>query len=466
MTLRDALGGRWATHWFPWLALYVPTTLIVMLRESTTEYPAWWWPLLSATVQHLLVGVVILGGGALLRRRWPVLPLWVVFVLWEGAAVLRGVLGGGFAEAVAGVDGDHLYRVLAWVVSSLAWVPALVYAIAQIDRRRGLLGELDEIDRALAETRADAAASSAVLQARLASLVRASVEPVLDDLQRGLAAARADLAGSTFSTISRRLSQLHDDMMRLVRSGPEGFAASTTPPTRRASVRTALDVRTDSPWITAALVVVATLTVAAPDVGRTRGVPAALEVIAATFVAGIVLGVAFSIGNRLLAPRALVRGETISLAGVGIAIIVATAILVSPLIDPVDWHGVTIAPILAMCLVAATTIFIATTMLNRMNDDAEAMLQDRRDEFEQLETARHATLERERERLAELMHGPVQGRLSACVMALNFFAGPGADPDRLAAVSEQVLDHLAAASRDLALLAGEPDSENPPNGRI
>lgn len=465
MTLRDALGGRWATHWFPWLALYVPTTLLVMLRESSTPYPAWWWPLLSATVQHLLVGVVIIGGGLLLRRRWPVLPLWVVFGLWEGAAALRGLVGGTVAEVVAGVDGDHLYRVVAWVLSSLAWVPALVYAIAQIDRRRVLLGALHEIDRTLTEARADAAASDSLLQARLASTVRASVEPVLDELQRSLAAARADLAGSTFSTISQRLSQLHDDMVLLVRSGPDGLAASTSPPTRRASLRTALDIRTDSPWATAALVVAATLTVIAPDVGRSRGGPAALEIIAATLAAGIALGLVFSIGNGLRASRALVRGETISLTGVGAAILASTAILTSPLIDPVEWHGVSIAPILAMCVAAASTIFIATTVLNRMNDDAEMMLRDRRAELSELEIARSAALERERERLAELMHGPVQGRLSACVMALNFFAGTGADPDRLAVVSEQVLDHLAAASHDLAQLAGQSGPEAPARGR-
>ena len=75
LTIRDALGGPWASHWLVWVSLYPPTTLLVLLRETVTPYPEWWWPLLSATVQHLMVGVVIALGAALSRRRHPVLPL-------------------------------------------------------------------------------------------------------------------------------------------------------------------------------------------------------------------------------------------------------------------------------------------------------------------------------------------------------------------------------------------------------
>ena len=55
--------------------------------------------------------------------------------------------------------------------------------------------------------------------------------------------------------------------------------------------------------------------------------------------------------------------------------------------------------------------------------------------------------------MAQLMHGPIQGRLAACVMALNFHASTAeTDPEGAERIMESVLDHLQAVSRELIAL--------------
>ena len=62
-------------------------------------------------------------------------------------------------------------------------------------------------------------------------------------------------------------------------------------------------------------------------------------------------------------------------------------------------------------------------------------------------------VDRERSRLSELMHGPVQGRIAACIMALNFHATSDTDAHPAQNLIDSVLDHLRAVSRDLAQIA-------------
>jgi hypothetical protein len=129
-------------------------------------------------------------------------------------------------------------------------------------------------------------------------------------------------------------------------------------------------------------------------------------------------------------------------------------------IDDITWHGATILPILSVGLVGSCTTVLASLVLARANQEEGLQLDELRDRFRHLEEEHKAALERERHRLSELMHGPVQGRIAACVMALSFFSTDDAAPGALSSITEQVLEHLAAAARDLALLA----EGRPPNG--
>lgn len=458
LTLREALGGPWATHWMLWLVFFPGTTAIVLIRESATVYPDWWWPLLSAVVQHLVAGVIIVGGGRLARRRRPTLTVGVVAAIWGLSSVVRAVIGSVVTEVVAGVPGDFLFRVSTWILMTAAWGPAIVYGIAQVDRRRALIGELEAAHRGLEEATARTAESGEEMRARLARTVRRSVAPVLDDLLERLVAVRHDLDRAAFVEISMRMSSLHDETADLVESGRPA-PRPVEPAPRRASLREAFDVHQVHPWMTSSIVTAQTLAVVLPDGARIFGGVAAIEIVIAVIFGGLALGATLQLSESWPALRR-VRASSVTLAAVGAAILASSWVMLHSGIDDITWHGATILPMLAIGLVGSCTTVIASLVLARANLEEELLLGELRVRARRSEEEHEAALERERHRLSELMHGPVQGRIAACVMALTFFSDGDAAPGALASITEQVLEHLAAASRDLALLA----EGRPPNG--
>lgn len=469
MTLREALGGPWASHWLLWAGLYPPSTLLVLLSESTTVYPQWWWPWLSATIQYLVTGVVLVGGAAVARRRSERLPLGVFGALWVIAAIVRGLVGAAVAEVVAGVDGELVLRIAAWLVASAAWIPAIVFAIAQILRRRELIGELEAAQRSVDTARREAVDSGDAIRARLAISVKESIDPVLHDLRHRLTAAHHDLDVAAFGEISTRLSNLLDETSRLV-DAPRAAPAPATAETgrrpeiapRRPALREAFDVPLDRPWSIAGLVLSATLALLLPDAARIFGALAAAETAVATSAAGLVLALIFVVGHRLSSPAARC-GVVLPLTAVAAAMLVSVWLMLSNGIDPVAWHAAVLIPLLLGGLFSSFAVVATALGLSCANDADDETLRDRLAEARSLRDAHDRTLESERSRLSELMHGPIHGRLAACVMALAFFSGADADPGHLASITDQVLDHLSAASRDLTLLAEQSRLSTPPN---
>ena len=460
VTLREALGGPWATHWLLWLAFYPPTVTINLIRESTTPYPAWWWPLLSATVQHLIAGLIVVGGGLLARRRRPILPVSLVAALWTASSIARGVVESAVAESVAGVPGDFEFRAITWIVMTIVWGPALVYGIAQVDRRRALIGELELTQRSLDEALAAAAESGEAMRARLARMVRRSVDPVLDDLLERLVAVRHDLDRAAFVEISMRLSSLHDETADLIESAAS-TALDSRPAARRASLREVFDVHLAPPWLTAGVVSLQTAAIVLPDGARIFGSFAAIEIILATIAGGLALGAVLQLADSWSLLRDA-RASSVTLAAGGAAILASSWVMLHSGIDPITWHGAIMLPVLGGGLLTACTVVIASIVIARANEDDERTIGEIHDRIVALEAQNESALERERHRLSELMHGPVQGRIAACVMALTFFSTDDAAPGALASITEQVLDHLAAASHDLSLLA----EGRPPNGGV
>ena len=83
-----------------------------------------------------------------------------------------------------------------------------------------------------------------------------------------------------------------------------------------------------------------------------------------------------------------------------------------------------------------------------------ATLDERQSELDELRNHSRAREERIAAQVNEILHGPILGRLSACVMALNFFL---AEPDhskglRRKATTEGVLAHLELITHDLEKL--------------
>ena len=468
LTIRDALGGPWASHWLVWVSLYPPTTLLVLLRETVTPFPEWWWPLLSATVQHLVVGVVIALGAALGRRRHAILPLVVASSIWGVAAIVRGIIGGAVASSVAGVDPEYVFRIGSWVLASALWVPVFVYTLAQFDRRRLLLGALDAARHELDEARCTSVESADDVQRRLRELVRQTLQPVLDDLQGSLSHSSRSLSRSRLEDLSAQLSRVHDDVAAVVEAARDGSSRSTDS-AERASVRRAFDVQPGNPVLTAALVTIATIALIVPDAWRVFGPSAALEVVVATVLAGVFLGVGPAIALRTGRYVSVFPGQAVTVVSLVFALGAMTQIMLASEIDPITWHGLLIAPLIAVSLILASTVFALAAALFRINEEAGAMLAETRATIVSLSEEHDAIQDRERRRLAILLHGPIQGRLAACVMALNFHttAAPADnDEERVQQMLDAILAHLDDVSADLVALAslGESDPPSSPEG--
>ncbi len=462
MTVREALGGPWATHWSLWAGLFVPTTLIIMLRESVSGFDSWWWPLISSVSQHLVVGVIILGGGALARRRSSLLPLTVVAGLWGAAAIARGLIGGSLASSLAGVEPEYLERILVWLLGSIIWLPLVVYTVAQIDRRRLLLGTLDATNLSIERQRSTAGATSVEVRRSLNTAVRESLQPALSELVASLESSRDRLSLPALAELSLRVSQLHDHTADLLE--PPTVPAERLAPLR-STVRRAWDVPPRLPWVIAALAALSTTFPLLPEVWRVFGDLAALELTVSIVAASVVIGLVPWLTARLEPQSRAARDQRATVVGCSLGIGLAVYLMLNSGIDPITQNGLIVLPLLVMALALSCVVLVGAVVLADANRAAANELSIRSVQRE-LERAAYDDLVRtERLRLTDLMHGPVQGRLAACVMALNFTAtstttGDGSISVVDTSLVDSVLEHLRAVSRDLTSIAS---NESPPS---
>ncbi|UYN84679.1 MAG: hypothetical protein KIT89_05805 [Microcella sp.] len=461
MTVREALGGPWATHWLIWVGLFVPTSLLVLLRELATPFPEPWWPLVSAVVQHLVVGAIVIGVGAVARRRYALLPLALVAALWITAAVVRGVVGGALAAGVAGVEPEFALRSLTWIVGTVVWIPVVVYTVAQVDRRRLLLGAFETEQSLLEKQRSRANETGQEISRSLSSAVRKTLEPALKELVTSLESSRENMGPRAVAELSLRISQLHDRTSDLLEPTTDD-ALRRRPP--RASVRRAFDVPVPQPWLLAALVTTATLSVILPEARRVFGELAALEVVVSSVAAGLVIGLVPWLAARFASESFEARGQGITASACVVAILVAAYLMLNSGIDPITTNGLLIVPLLAISLTLACVTFVAAINLANVNIITEQQLRDLRNQGAVEREAHDELTERERQRLADLLHGPVQGRLAACVMALNFSAADGVSAERTHELVDSVLQHLRAVARDLTSIAAADSPPTPEGG--
>ncbi|MCA1942221.1 MAG: hypothetical protein LDL15_01250, partial [Yonghaparkia sp.] len=242
-----------------------------------------------------------------------------------------------------------------------------------------------------------------------------------------------------------------DEAADLLESARE---APSHPPRAVASLRRALDVPPRRPWVAALLVGSGTIALIVFDAWIIFGHLAALEVAISTTAAALVIGAvpaAVGVMNPLTLQKS---GQRITGIAALLGIFVATVLMLNSGIDPITWHGLVLLPLLALGLTIATATATAALLLADANLDAERRLIALQSELSALYDRNAALMQRERERLSDLMHGPVQGRIAACIMALNFHATSDATPEQGRDLADSVLEHLRAVSRDLAKITG------------
>lgn len=460
VSLRGSLTGPSSISLTGWLGTLVPSTVLVLVQEAETPYPSLALVFASALLQFAADGA--LAGLALaIQRAFPRLDrLLLRLLLWTAVGTSRGLIGGIWAASFAGVSPDFGFRIAFWLFVTWLWMPTLGYTLARLDLRRRLLGRRDEERRALAAATAHADARHDDLRARLLDAVRAGVAPVVEEVRVRLVRLGGALEPSVTREIGARITGILDETDRIVRGVDRPASGGITTGPARAPWWAAIAVSQQRPFLTAGVMALGMATLLLPQVLRVGGVADALTVAAgiAASVAVVLLAALAERGIRLRSVRAQFLAFAARVVAAGAA--GATTILALGGLDHVDLVlAAVMLPIVAGLAAAVVPTIVG---INAANDALQGELRALREERRRLEGSSDADEERVRAQVAELLHGPIQGRLSACAMALSFHAAAESPPDpgRTAFIMTSVLEHLDAVTRDLEALTdarGEGD---------
>lgn len=457
LSTREALGGRWAWDVSGWAMMLLPGGLVVAVQETSFLHLSFGRLvviiLISSAAQSLAAGLVTAAIATIARRYWPIIPLGVVISMWLVIGIVRGLTGGAVAEIVTGDNPLFAQRIVAWAIVSLIWIPLFVYTAAQIEHRRCLLAELTTVRLASDLEDAQLRLSAAELRNSIAVIVRSRMRPVLDEIQRSLKSVAGQSDITALREIGERLSMVWRDaavMLDPTRPLTEQRRDALTSRPARSSIAAALAIELRRPARTALLSALALVPTIIPLGLRAVDLDTAWHTLLALAVIGAVLYFSAALRRRT-APTPTPLQFAAAILGY-----LAAGLCGSVTIAALDVSGPSRLALVTLWLLPIATVVSASCVtaavgIGSANRDLFTIVVD---EQERVARDRHRSEILEatvREQLALLMHGPVQGRLAACVMALNFHlnSSEGLDPRRTAIVTSAVIEHLAAALRDL-----------------
>ena len=449
----EAFGGRWAASPLSWLILFLPTTLLVVLQDIAIPFSAPTALLASAVAQHVAGGGLAVALVAVLRRWWPIIPVPAIFTVWALAGIVRGLVGGAFAAAFAGAQPDFLFRAAFWVAAALIWMPLFAYFFAQLDARRVLLAELDSITARLEQEKRRAHLSSSELRNELVAAVRGAVGPLVEDVRERLSAAAEQDAEIPLGPISQQLESIATEANAIVNRPVDDAPLSEhpLPPLHWGPTLEALTFERSRPFTATAVTVLAVAALLLPNSFRLGGFLEMAENIEALVAGGLIMCIGLLLSRRSTAFRIGHAAVIFALAGLG-----AMGTLLAIESYPLDLHDVAVAVALPVWFAASAALLSAEVGVARASRKLIATFDERWSELVTLRAQAHGREQKIRKQVSQLLHGPILGRLSACVMALNFFL---AEPEhkrglRRTATTEGVLAHLRLVSIDLEELSG------------
>ena len=457
---RVAVGGIRAITLRSWFVLFPGSVVLVVLQESTAGFPDPFVVAVSAIIQHVVSGIVGVAFVGFLAARTSFRPIAVVVVAGAVIGLSRGVASGVVHLAMLGGDAEWSARIIFWVVASAVWLPLYTQISSQALRRQNLLAENSLARRRRDRAAITAAQSGAFLRDRIVTAVRDAISPALVEIRDRLTHLEPTLDTALFSEIGRRLGQVADDAASIVADGDRDAAIPDADASRFPSRLAALvRFERDRPLFASAVTGALLAALIVPNAFIADGWEDIAEAIAV--VAVITAGLSASAvavaayGRTQRSGRGqftmVIVGYCTAAALGAITVIAAN----SQGLDPYDW-------VLAIVVVPATVIsaLVLSTVisLGSVNDRVEVDTALLTAEAARLIEAAEQREQQIRESLTAVLHGPVQGRLAACVMALTFHAREmgSSDPARTAFITEAVLEHLELASQELDALITTP----------
>lgn len=448
----NGLGGADAFGLAHWLLTLLPASLLVLASEVATPGTTAAQILVSAVLQHAAAGAVGLPIAHALRRRGTVLSLPAAAGVWTAIGIVRGATGAAVAAA-GGVDPSTGPRLLLWVTVSVLWTPLLGHLVTQATLRRSLLRALTEAEAARDDARSRAGRTAEEVRSQLLHTISEAVFPAVREIRNSLARVAHPVdEGGGLGRIGERLTSLTATVGGTVErladpARPLGSRLRSAP----APVGAALHFERRRPMQWAAVsggAVLATTIPLALQAGRGDLVPALLIAVAA---GAAVLALGPGLPQRAIRqPHAMPLVPLRYLAGSAVSGLVLLALPARQL-DPFPVLLAAILPLGLLLSAALFSIGVGTADANRALRGTIGLVEA--DRVRQEERARERE-DRVRTGLRAVLHGPIQGRLAACAMAINFHAA-GSVPGDAEAVARAVLGHLALVEQDLAALEDE-----------
>lgn len=440
--LEAARGERADFAFRPLLALGIPAALAVAGLEGPNRVG----PLTSLLGGAVSVAVAVMVT-LLLVRVLDVLRFgWVGTVsVWLSPGVAMGATRAAVVAALGDPHPEWTLRIMASAAASVVWVPVV---IATVHLRRELAvrrAAFDGAQQRLTEVLALEADALRLGTDEVSGMLVTRLVPKLEALAAQARAAGRDAAA--LASVRARVAEILDTVVRPLSRhlGPEWLGQDLEPSGPRGAVlHDVLRRPIQAPWLAAALIA----TASALDVVRAAGWDVLVNGLLALFVACAVLDVVRALTVRSDGPLGtVVQWSALVLLGIGVG-------LVPPLVDALS-PEVAIArnlaavfeylPLVALgCVVTSalrTHASVSRSSIRRLADATERL------ESHTREIARRTGAVRPR--AIRTLHGAVQSRLAATVLALSRSEAPNFD-------GTDIADQLEASVRDIAALAVPP----------
>jgi hypothetical protein len=424
----------------PWLLLVVPGVLAIVVQMFETPLHRGCHAATIPVVQ-LCVGALCIVP-AVSRQKWtPRIRGLLNACTWIPAAI-----AGGWLAIEYGVDPECGRRILVWFTLLVCSVPFVAYSLAQLCWRGRLGRQLANSRVRLEDAKLRAWRTEQEIRTALTDVIVDTLKPATIDaiVRLGRTPRPAELAHIA--------DQLRDAI---------GVADSVLGDARRLDnaqhgcadcCRSAEGAAMAQDWIslggaTAALALVASAVL--PSVIRADEAAVAAQAYVAT---GLFVCFVLMASSRSQVSRSVGRNWPIALWSTLVSALLVLAISwrgQAPLSDLFDAYPLSALSFSGSLIVVAASIKLGNQRKANAVNAVEA---------ERMRWLRFAD-DRERrvgKEISDRLHGPVQGRLSACVMALNFAQSQTGHADSAGspAISDLVAGHLAAVVDELdALMA-------------
>jgi hypothetical protein len=368
-------------------------------------------------------------------------------------AVAQAVVGGVYATIAVGGSPDFGFRIAFWLAVQWLWSPLVINTLAQYEHRRYLLAERAiHIDSW--NTNAQRGNSALRHQhVRLLETIRSTVSPVITEIRQQLNGKTAPREQAEFLSTADQLTVLSNSVKTILET-PHITSSLTggvpEHPKRIAPIIDALNYEIRRPYTSSAVLAILLLPVLVPGMFRLGGMPAIAELTAGVASSAFL----FASGLQLikLFTKEDSRSRTTQIALVHIVASAAAPLVVGAM----SWEPLGERQWVLVVFLPLGFIFAAVAVSGAFGlGDANRLLVEEMIQIRNHFGAYQEFVRQEEKRMSDevesVLHGPIRGRLSACIMALKFHVDELAIADSAhgESIMRAVAKHLDATARDL-----------------